>query len=315
MENQLISVILPIYNVELYLKECIESVIHQTYRNLEIILVDDGSTDNSSEICDSYLKVDDRIKVIHKKNGGLSDARNVGIDASNGEYIALIDSDDLVHCQFIEDLYHVCAESNLLVSACRYVDFTDSKDITNSTNNSKSVLTGRNYIKSIYEGSNVKYGFVAWNKLYHRSLFNKIKYPVGRIYEDTFTTYKLLLEAENVGLIDSELYYYRIRSESIMTQRLSFKKVKDGVDADASVVKYFFDHYDKDLLTKTSSYFCKQTISTYYKSIKYMDKDEIQESKYYLKSIYRNTWKYCKKTNMGFLKKVLFGFIYIIWKF
>ena len=141
-EKELISVVLPIYNVEKYLEDCIESVRRQTYRNLEIILVDDGSTDRSSVICDNYLQIDSRVKVIHKKNGGLSDARNVGIKASTGLYIALIDSDDLVAPEFIEDLYKQCMLTDSHVAICRYCRFENEIVQRSATENNISVITG-----------------------------------------------------------------------------------------------------------------------------------------------------------------------------
>lgn len=313
-EKELISVVLPIYNVEKYLEDCIESVRRQTYRNLEIILVDDGSTDRSSVICDNYLQIDSRVKVIHKKNGGLSDARNVGIKASTGLYIALIDSDDLVAPEFIEDLYKQCMLTDSHVAICRYCRFENEIVQRSATENNISVITGEEVIEKIYQGIASEYGFVAWNKLYHRSLFENIKYPVGKIYEDTVTTYKLLLLAERVVLVGKPLYFYRVRPDSIMTQKYSLNKVKDGVDADSSVVTYLYNHKYMELLKYASPYFCKQTIYAYYKISRKLDTSEKKEARQYLRLVYRNTWIYCKKSNMGCLKKIVYGAIrYIFW--
>ena len=206
MSNELVSVILPIYNVELYLKECIESVIGQSYKNLEIILVDDGSTDQSPYICDEYAKIDSRIKVIHKKNGGLSDARNVGIQASSGAYIALVDSDDLIAQSFIEELYECCIKSNAMIAVCAYSKFSNEDEIVFSDNQDNAqIISGRELIKQIYLGQARKFGFVAWNKLYSRKLFDSVQYPFGRIYEDTFTTYKLFLNSNQIALLNKSL--------------------------------------------------------------------------------------------------------------
>lgn len=314
MNNELISVILPIYNVELYLKECIESVISQSYKNLEIILVDDGSTDQSPYICDEYVKIDSRIKVIHKENGGLSDARNVGIQASSGSYIALVDSDDLIAQSFIEELYEGCIKSNAMIAACAYSKFSNEDEIVCSNNQDNAqVISGRELIKQIYLGQAGEFGFVAWNKLYRRDLFDSIQYPFGRIYEDTFTTYKLFLNSNQIALLNKSLYFYRIRPESIMSTMVSLKKIKDGVDADASVVKYFQENQDYEILPYVSSYFCKQAILTYFKMIPKVDHDEKAEAKKYLKTVYRKTWSHCRKSSMEFKKKVFYSVIRIIW--
>ena len=314
MSNELVSVILPIYNVELYLKECIESVIGQSYKNLEIILVDDGSTDQSPYICDEYAKIDSRIKVIHKKNGGLSDARNVGIQASSGAYIALVDSDDLIAQSFIEELYECCIKSNAMIAVCAYSKFSNEDEIIISNNQGNAqIISGRELVKQIYRGQAGKFGFVAWNKLYSRKLFDSVQYPFGRIYEDTFTTYKLFLNSNQIALLNKSLYFYRIRPESIMSARVSLKKIKDGVDADASVVKYFYENRDCELLSYMSSLFCKQAILSYYKIIPKVNHDEKAEAKKYLKTVYRQTWNYCRGSSMNFKKKVFYGLIRIIW--
>lgn len=314
MRNELISVILPIYNVELYLEECIESVIRQSYKNLEIILVDDGSTDQSSNICDEYAKIDNRIKVIHKENGGLSDARNAGIFASSGSYIALVDSDDLVAQDFIAELYECCINSNAMIAACEYSKFSNKEEIIAPNAWAISqILSGRELIKQIYQGQAGAFGFVAWNKLYDRKLFDTIQYPVGRIYEDTFTTYKLFLSSNQIALVNKPLYFYRIRPESIMSTKVSLKKVKDGVDADASVVKYFYENQDYEILPYVSSYFCRQTFLTYYKIIPKVNSDEKAEAKQYLKTVYRQTWNYCRKSSMEFTKKMFYCVIRILW--
>lgn len=314
MSNELVSVILPIYNVELYLKKCIEAVIRQSYKNLEIILVDDGSTDRSPYICDEYAKMDSRIKVIHKENGGLSDARNVGIQASSGVYIAFVDSDDLIARSFIEELYECCKKSNSMIAVCAYTKFLDEEEISVFNNhNNVQIISGRELIKQIYLGQAGKFGFVAWNKLYRRDLFDSIQYPFGRIYEDTFTTYKLFLNANQIALLNKSLYFYRMRPESIMSARVSLKKIKDGVDADASVVKYFQENQDYEILPYVSSYFCKQAVLTYYKLIPKVNHNEKSEAKKYLKTVYRKTWNYCKKSSMKFKKRVFYSMVRIMW--
>ena len=310
MSEKIVSVILPIYNVSDYLCECIDSVMKQTYKNLEIILVDDGSTDSCPQICDAYANKDNRIKVIHKKNGGLSDARNVGIESSTGDYIALVDSDDVISPFFIEELYKTCEINGATIAACKFIKFNKITEIKKTIKfENTELISGRELIKNIYKGIACDYGFTAWNKLYNRHLFDSIKYPFGRIYEDTFTTYQLYFKARKVALIDTPLYFYRMRPKSIMSSELSFKKIKDGVDADASVVKFFYNKDDSELLELASSYFCMETLRTYFKDIKTVKKEEYSDSKKYLKETYNETWNYCRQSNIGFVKKILFSLI------
>ena len=178
MENPKISIIVPDYNAEKYLQRCIESILAQTFRDFELLLIDDGSKDNSGYICDEYAKMDSRIKVIHKENGGLSDARNVGIQASSGSYIALVDSDDLIAQNFIEELYKCCIKSNAMIAVCSYSKFSNEDEIIISNNQGNAqIISGRELVKQIYRGQAGKFGFVAWNKLYSRKLFDSVQYP------------------------------------------------------------------------------------------------------------------------------------------
>ena len=217
--NQLISIVVPIYNVEKYLDDCIKSIIGQTYKNIEIILVDDGSTDRSGEVCENYAKYDKRIKVIHKENGGLSDARNEGLKIANGQYITFIDSDDYVNEEFVEILYKSIKKYNADISICNY-DLIEEKSTYRKENkkNIKDItqLDNKECLKRTY--SNEKgMEFLAWAKLYNKDLFvkNCIIYPKGKIHEDTYTTYKLIYYSKNIVYNDVSLYYYRKRNGSI----------------------------------------------------------------------------------------------------
>ena len=195
MLQPLISVIVPCYNVEEYLPKCIESILNQTYRNLEILLVDDGSPDNCGRICDEYAAKDSRIRIIHKKNGGLSDARNAALDVMTGEYVTFIDSDDYVSDDYVEYLYKIIKESGVKLSVSSYQTFVDDSSAEICTNNplfvkivhTNDALTGMFY-QQIFDTS-------AWAKMYHRSLFSDgIRYPKGWLYEDLPTTYRLMMK-------------------------------------------------------------------------------------------------------------------------
>lgn len=224
MRNELISVIVPIYNVEKYLHRCVDSILGQTYHNLEIILIDDGSPDNCSIICDEYAQKDYRIRVVHKTNGGLSDARNVGIEAATGEYLMFVDSDDFIAANMIEKLYHALLVNNADISICnfKYVDENGASILFNPRfSNSKlpiqdGVISGTDILKEKLFATKCWYWVVAWNKLYKKSIFSEIRYPVGKIHEDEFVIHAILMKCDKVACVSEMLYYYVQRSDSIM---------------------------------------------------------------------------------------------------
>lgn len=219
MEKQeIISIIVPVYNVESYFPKCIESICNQTYYNLEIILVDDGSTDESGTMCDQYAQKDKRIKVIHKKNGGLADARNVGIEVATGEYLAFVDSDDYIHPQMYEIFYRGIQKNNAQMAVCQFQDVEENEVCFKTLKHKKEWII----IES--EDEKFKYSLgdyttvcftVAWNKLYRAELFKDIRYPYGKIHEDEFTTYKIIELCNKIVYTDEILYYYVQRKDSI----------------------------------------------------------------------------------------------------
>ena len=219
----LVSVIVPIYGVEQYLERCIKSIQNQTYNNLEILLVDDGSPDNCGEICDKYAEKDSRIRVIHKQNGGLSDARNAGIEVASGEYYFLLDSDDWIHKQTIEIMMRMITDNNCDLAICGYQYAYEGKEYADKKLNLTDVLGQYKKVNS-YRAQEIYFTnpdkrleyTVAWNKIYHKDLFKNIRYPKGKVHEDEFTTFKLLHEAGNIGIIKEPLYYYFVRNDSIM---------------------------------------------------------------------------------------------------
>ena len=212
----LISVIVPVYNVELYIRKCIESILSQTYRNLEIILVDDGSKDRCGEICDEYALKDNRIRVIHKENGGLSDARNVGIDASRGEYIGFVDSDDWIVPDMYEYLYRGLIENNADISVCEYYNVWRSKAQA-TYRPSTRIFSGSSCLWALLR---LKVGNYAWNKLYKRNLWEDgIRYPVGKLYEDVRTTYRIFQKVSVVAALPEAKYFYRRHVEGITSTK------------------------------------------------------------------------------------------------
>ena len=230
----LISVIIPVFNVEKYIKRCVESVLEQTYRHLEIFLVDDGSTDTSGEICEHLKKKDVRIKVIHKTNGGLSDARNVALDIAQGEWITFIDSDDWVEKKYIECLYEKAVETNSQISIGNFVTTSGAvgskeqeKELYIVMDNEEAIL---NLLYQKY------YTTSAWGKLYKRELFDEIRFPVGKLYEDVETIYKVFVGAERCVYTAKKLYYYFQRNESIVRTGFTIKKM-DYADNAREVLK------------------------------------------------------------------------------
>ena len=223
-QNPLISIIVPVYNVEKYLKKCIDSIINQTYKNLEILLIDDGSEDASGLICDHYAKVDKRIIVIHKKNGGLSDARNVGIKRARGKYLSFIDSDDNVDIDLIEYLYFLIKKYNAKMSICtHYVVFDGKKKIKSLGNKKEGVFDARTCIRKLCYHDNVDTS--AWAKLYDAEIFKDIEYPLGKLFEDIGTTYKTFIKSKTIAYGFNPKYYYHVRINSIVTSKFSVKKL------------------------------------------------------------------------------------------
>lgn len=224
MNEDKITVVVPIYNVEKYLKKCIESILNQTYDNLEILLIDDGSTDNCLKICNDFKKKDSRIKVIKKENGGLSDARNYGINAATGKYIFFIDSDDYVSCDIIEYLHKILIDNKADISTCLYQPFyEDDKEVKS--------ITGNYYVYDTIKGlENLLYQknctTSAWGKLYKTKLFKDIRYPKGKICEDLPTTYKLFSKAKKIVISDSKKYFYLQRANSIINSKFNIKRAE-----------------------------------------------------------------------------------------
>lgn len=226
-----ISVIVPVYNVEKYLSQCLDSIIHQTYKNLEIILVDDGSTDSSGLICDNYSQKDKRIKIIHKCQGGLSDARNAGLKIATGEYISFIDSDDFIDKNMYSILINNTQKYNSDIVWFNYYNYYSKKHFINSSiikNNDLYDLSSSDKIKF---AKNLFYQYKmdahVWAKLYKRSIFNNIKFPYGKLFEDIFVLLPILSNAKIISTIPDCLYFYRNRSESIVNQYFKQNIIKN----------------------------------------------------------------------------------------
>lgn len=219
-----ISIIVPVYKVEEYLDCCIQSIVDQTYRDLEIILVDDGSPDGCGAMCDAWAEKDGRIKVIHKENGGLSDARNAGLEMAEGKYIAFVDSDDWIRPEMYEKLLAAMEKEKADISACNILScFPDGESAYGC--DEYTVGDPEKILSMLYDDT--KYPVCAWNKLYRRELWDALRFPVGKICEDAFTTYRLVDKARKIVQIPEALYCYRIRESSIMTSEFSAKRMDE----------------------------------------------------------------------------------------
>lgn len=255
MELPKVSVIIPVYNVEKYLEECLNSIVGQSLRDIEIICIDDGSPDRCPDICEQYAAKDSRVKVIHQENQGLSAARNTGIAYASGEYIAFIDSDDWIHPNYLEVLYRLCVDNDCLISQCSLKKVWGNDEIVPEHLCRGVVFSGKGMVHRRFEADGWKHG-VTWCKLYHSSIFSEIRFPIGKIHEDEFTTYLMLWKAPRVAYTNSKLYYYRQRSDSIMSKGFSEKSLH-AIEAYEGRVEFFRirDHllYQKSLVTLLSA--------------------------------------------------------------
>ena len=305
MNKPLISVIIPIYKVEKYIKECVNSVLRQTYQNLEVILVDDGSPDSCPMICDEFAKIDNRVVVLHKTNGGLSSARNAGIDIAKGDYLSFIDGDDFISDVFIEKLFLSSIKYGCDIVACSYLKlYEDGK-----TAPFDYKYDGRLYSKNeLHLGTFYKEILtVAWNKLYKKHIFENLRYPVGKLHEDEFLIHRVVDNCVSVFFDKSDYYYYRQRGDSIMGNRTA----KDYYDAFLAFFDRSIFFSDKGMFV--SSLDCALTAKSFYKqTLKYKDfikdKDFVQKNKKVIKDSYRKIDKKqltVKKRTTYFIKVYL----------
>lgn len=262
-EKALISIIIPVYKVEKYLEKCIQSVINQTYENLQIILVDDGSPDNCGKICDEYAKKDHRIEVIHKSNGGLSDARNKGLEIAKGEYIGFVDSDDYIEADMYEVLYNLLKQYNADVSICNFYTVSQGKIAIKNADNGINEYNRIEILKEILSDRNIQ--SYAWNKLYKKELFDEIKYPIGKKYEDIGTTFYLLEKCNKVVVTGKSEYYYINRQDSIVNN-VTESTITDYIE----LIMQRYDYIEENI-KELSSYnkdYLKRILKTAEKDIK-----------------------------------------------
>lgn len=267
--NKKVSVIVPVYNVEKYLRRCVDSLLCQTYPNIEIILVDDGSTDKSGSICDEYLYIDKRIRVIHKKNGGLSSARNAGLEIAVGEYIGFLDSDDWARPEMIEFLLSIILKEDSEIAQCGFTPFYEKqqlseyveKDYVKEPTVNLSYIEAYNELYGIDVNNNIN--FITWNKLYKRGLFDFLRFSEGMNNEDVIMTAKIIALCSKISISNTAMVYYMQRENSIMGEQRKnkFKMAYEHFKAFKNISDYFENHNDKELYLLTSKYTLMYSLS------------------------------------------------------
>lgn len=301
-EKPLISIIVPVYNVEKYLDRCIKSILQQTFKDFELILVDDGSTDGSEAICNQYRDIDNRIKVIHKENGGLSSARNAGLDIARGMYIGFVDSDDYINNKMYEILLDELIKNDSDLSICKLVRVRDDYKVDNK----KVKIVEKNYnnleaLEELYRSNSVDF-IVAWNKLYKSEILRDIRYPIGKKYEDEFVIHKILNKCKRVTYINQEMYYYYQRENSIINSKFSIKDI-DKLYFNLDRMKFFKSINQNNLSEKCIYNFIINYFDIYHK-IKYnlKDKSKCKELK---KMLVANIYNISASYNFNIKEKLL----------
>jgi len=303
MDNPLISIIIPVYKVEPYLRKCVDSVIAQTYTNLEIILVDDGSPDNCGKICDEYAEKDKRIVVIHKENGGQSDARNAGLDIMKGEYVAFVDSDDYVELDMFEKLSAQANNAEIVMCGI-YCDYENKKSKKELLFKEKTNLARMQALQLFFSGKIAGHSF---NKLFTKSLFKDIRYPIGQIYEDIPVIRQCLLKANRIIYIAEPLYHYFLHSNSSVSKSgyKDFMRIFEELDIHLKISEDSFNgKFNSEIKgNQLSSAFW--VLSRLLKQ-KNVHRNEAET----MKIIIKNNFKYLSYANIS--KKAKFSCLFIV---
>lgn len=282
-QSALISVIVPVYNVEAYLKACISSIVNQSYPNLEILLIDDGSTDRSGEICDAWKARDGRIIVIHQANRGLSEARNAGLERARGAFIAFVDSDDFIAPEMYARLAERMIADGSDMCVCGYEIIREDgrslnrcKNCTLDAGGAMHALLGTSLIENC-----------VWNKLYRRDAIQGVRFPAGRHYEDVFWFYQIIARARKISLMDANCYFYRKRPHSITMQAYSPMSLH-VIEGHLQRLDFIRLHFPECELAACQRLLCACIWHTF-QSIKFLNKAELQGALALLKTAFRRS--------------------------
>lgn len=248
---KLITIIIPVYNTEKYLKKCVMSIVNQTYKNLEIILIDDGSTDSSPMICDTLAEKDNRITVIHQANGGLSSARNTGLDNMHGDYVMFVDSDDYTDTNMIEFLLNQIGNAD--ISMCGYTDFDENGNLStlNTVTVPDGIISTDTFWDYFYTDTRIYYVTV-WAKLYKRNLWDNVRFPIGKLHEDEFVVHQIISQCKALAVSKKPYYFYLQRTGSIMNTQFKIKNL-DATEGMLDRCQFFFNRKEYHLAEKALS--------------------------------------------------------------
>ena len=268
----LVTVIVPVYNAEKYLERCVDSILQQTYTDLELLLVDDGSTDRSGELCDAYARKDERVRVIHRQNGGVSAARNTGLDAAKGAWIMFVDNDDFIAPDAVEYLLKLCREHGVRVAQCGYFQGNDESFPAETAEEQVKVWEFR----ELYCAPHRLYRGSVWAKLFAASLFREIRFPDGMLGEDLEVAFKVLYSEKRLVVSHRHLYYWYM-SESGQSRRQSHFKNYDYVPAYEGMLRCLENEGDDDLIDVTEKDLCILIIAAYLQAVKFPEEDDAQK--------------------------------------
>lgn len=283
-----ISIIVPVYNVEKYIRRCLDSILAQTFTDWECILVDDGSPDNSGTICDEYTEKDNRFRVIHKENGGQAIARNVALDIAQGEYFAFIDSDDCVHPQYLDILYSTAKQHNATISVCSAISFSVKPPEQENIKEICSVKKGAEFFRDCFLGAIDYKPWVLWDKLWKRECFDNIRMPAHRKHEDNAIVYKMLYEADTIVDCNNQLYYYFSNPSGTMGEHNPQRRL-DYIKVLQEMLAFFSDKNDPEILRKLNRnylYYLEETCvleKTLISQLKPLIKKQIAHERQYYK--------------------------------
>lgn len=239
---ELISIIVPVFNVEQYLNQCIESLVNQTYKHLEIILVDDGSTDKSPQICDAWKEKDNRIQVVHIPNEGAGNARNKGVELATGEWVVFVDSDDYIEYYMLECLHNCCDTEVDLVECCIVKTDGDEADFSLQNEGNSEVIKCSTEEALFYHIQDEMFQQTPPNKLYRKNIVQNVPFPIGKLIDDEFWTYKVIGNARRLVHIDKKLYAYRQHESSVMHETYSIKRMQ-ALEAKRERANYINEKY------------------------------------------------------------------------
>lgn len=292
----MISVIVPVYNVEKYIEKCVESILTQSYRDFEIILVDDGATDSSGKICDKLCETDSRIKVVHQSNQGLSAARNTGLDNMQGEYVTFIDSDDYIENDYLQCLYENVTSQQAEISVCghRIVEENKKIQVQETADAPLEVCTGREAACKIVKDSSA-FMITACGKLFHACLKEFLYFPAGKVHEDEFVIYKALYAAKRVTISQRPLYCYVQHTGSITNSRFSIKRL-DKLKALKEAITYFEDLGDEDLKWYAVKRYLLNIQIAWYRMDKYLPAEKAAKTE---------LWKEWKRVYHSYKEQIL----------